>query len=205
MSAGGFNSDQDTGFLGAGSNPTGSPNYNTKLKTDKAFQLATLLNILGIGSPDAQHSYAGTGIVNNAGALLPSWLETQGMDGGNVMDNVYGQLQDFGKKFTSPGGFGALAGDARSAQQKFQGNPALTTNLDDTQIMGKLKMLQELIGLPQSSIYQQARGNAVDSSFQQFLSQMGDTWRNQGDAAATGQRYLPFLRNNPQFKWALGQ
>lgn len=194
----------DLGGAGA-AQPTGSVSYNTKLMNDKALQLQTLLDILGIGSPNAQHSYAGSGMAQTYGGLLPAWLQTQGLDGSNLLDNVYGTIGNFAKKVSSPGGFGAIAGDARNAIQQFAGNPALTTSLDDNQIMGQLKNFNELAGLPLSPILQQGRGNAMDDAFSQFLSQLSSTWRNQGDAAAASQRFLPYLNQNPQFKWALGK
>ncbi len=204
MSAGGFTPGEGGGGNGAGQ-PVGSVAYNTNLYKDKALQLQTLLDIIGIGSPNAQHSYAGSGMAQTYGGLLPAWLQTQGLDGGNVLDNMYGNIGNFAKKVTSPGGFGAIAGDARNALQQFQSNPNLTTSLDDSQIMGQLKNFNELAGLPQAGIIQQARGNAMDDAFSQFLSQLSGTWRNQGDAAAAGQRFLPFLNNTPQYKWALGK
>lgn len=184
--------------------PKGSLDYNTKLYTDPALQLATLLNILGLGSTNSRHSYGGATREQTYANLLPAWLKTQGFDGSNIMDNVYGKLQEFGNKVSAPGGFGALASDAGTGLQQFLGDPRNTEELDEKQIMALIKNFGEMSSLPLSPTMQQARGNAIDDSFFQFLTQWGDK-AQQSDAAGDAFRYLPFLQNNPQTRWMLGR
>lgn len=171
------------------------------MATDKAFRFAQLLDTMGLGDPNRQHSYVGSSLANTYTKLFDPWTETQGLGGEGVMDNWDGMMQDFARKVQSPGGFGALSGDATKALQQLAGQ---AEGRDDTELMGLVSNFNQLRNMPMNPVMQRYYNNVQDDSFGQFLSQLGQIQRGQGDAAAAAFRYLPFIQGDARYRGLMG-